>query len=58
MNVALHGMNFLKLWNAAPAWVACLPCVNGAPLKVKAVIVTMFEVGADAGDVPDEFQLW
>src|SRR4051812_34358497 len=28
------------------------------PLKVKVVIVTMFEVGADAGDVPGEFQFW
>jgi purine nucleoside permease len=28
------------------------------PLKVKVVIVTMFEVGADTGDVPGEFQYW
>jgi purine nucleoside permease len=28
------------------------------PLKVKAVIVTMFEVGKDTGDTPGEFQLW
>ncbi len=29
-----------------------------APLKVKVVVVSMFEVGADSGDVPGEFQLW
>lgn len=32
------------------------PCEN--PLPVKAVIVTMFEVGEDTGDNPGEFQLW
>jgi purine nucleoside permease len=28
------------------------------PLKVKVVIVAMFEVGGDTGDVPGEFQFW
>ncbi len=28
------------------------------PIPVKAVIVTMFEIGADEGDQPGEFQLW
>src|SRR6266446_403533 len=28
------------------------------PLKVKVVVVAMFEVGADTGDVPGEFQFW
>jgi purine nucleoside permease len=28
------------------------------PLKVKVVVVAMFEVGADADDVPGEFQYW
>ncbi len=28
------------------------------PLPVKVVIVTMFEIGADEGDAPGEFQLW
>ncbi|MEL6825041.1 MAG: purine nucleoside permease [Pseudomonadota bacterium] len=32
------------------------PCAN--PLPVKAVLVTMFEIGADEGDRPGEFQLW
>ena len=28
------------------------------PLKVKVVVVAMFEVGANTGDVPGEFQFW
>ena len=28
------------------------------PIRVKVVVVTMFERGADTGDVPGEFQLW
>jgi purine nucleoside permease len=34
--------------NAAPA----------APIEVKVVVVTMFEIGADEGDTAGEFQLW
>lgn len=36
-------------------------CVCGAqvkPIEVKVVVVAMFEVGADTGDVPGELQLW
>jgi purine nucleoside permease len=29
-----------------------------APIKVRVVVVAMFEVGQDAGDTPGEFQLW
>ena len=29
-----------------------------APWPIRAVIVTTFEIGADTGDVPGEFQLW
>src|SRR4051812_47217626 len=29
-----------------------------APIKVKFVVVTMFEIGADSGDKAGEFQLW
>lgn len=32
------------------------PC--SSPLPVKAVLVTMFEIGEDEGDKPAEFQLW
>jgi purine nucleoside permease len=28
------------------------------PIEVKVVVVTMFEIGADAGDTAGEFQLW
>ncbi len=28
------------------------------PLPIKAVVVTMFEIGEDTGDVPGEFQRW
>lgn len=39
----------LALWSAA----AC-----AAPIEVKVVVVTMFEIGADTGDRAGEFQLW
>jgi purine nucleoside permease len=29
-----------------------------APIPIKVVVVSMFEIGADAGDTPAEFQLW
>jgi purine nucleoside permease len=29
-----------------------------APIRIKVVVVTMFERGEDTGDVPGEFQLW
>lgn len=32
------------------------PC--STPVDVRAVVVTMFEIGADEGDRPGEFQLW
>lgn len=32
------------------------PCSH--PLPVRIVIVTMFEIGADSGDAPGEFQFW
>lgn len=44
--------------DAAPA-PDCAP--GGAcsrPLPVRVVVVTMFEIGADSGDAPGEFQLW
>lgn len=47
---------------ASPAVDAVLACVPGKPcatsLPVRMVIVTMFEIGADEGDAPGEFQLW
>ena len=29
-----------------------------APIKVKFVVITMFEIGEDSGDKAGEFQLW
>ena len=31
---------------------------SAPPMKVKVVVVTMFEVGKDTGDTPGEFQFW
>jgi purine nucleoside permease len=44
---------------APPAALSCMPgkaCAN--PLPVKVVIVSLFEIGKDEGDVAGEFQLW
>ncbi|MGA7930629.1 MAG: purine nucleoside permease [Candidatus Sulfotelmatobacter sp.] len=47
--------------------IACLVCFSGllyaptpptAPIRIKVVVVTMFERGEDTGDAPGEFQLW
>jgi purine nucleoside permease len=35
-----------------------IPPTVDHPLKVKVVILAMFEVGADTGDAPGEFQFW
>lgn len=40
---------------------ACLGAAGAqaaAPIEVKVVVVTMFEIGQDSGDVAGEFQLW
>ncbi|MEP0355007.1 cupin domain-containing protein [Paraglaciecola sp.] len=31
---------------------------QNSPIEIKAVVVTMFEIGEDQGDKPGEFQLW
>ena len=40
----------------------CAGCATaprpGAPIEIKVVVVTMFEIGADSGDAAGEFQLW
>lgn len=41
---------------AVKACVPARPCA--AKLPVRVVVVTMFEIGADNGDKPGEFQLW
>jgi purine nucleoside permease len=43
----------------AGSLAACLPAgAATAPIEVKVVVVAMFEIGADTGDVAGEFQLW
>jgi purine nucleoside permease len=40
---------------------ACLsaqPAAPDPPIRIKVVVVTMFERGEDTGDTPGEFQLW
>jgi len=46
----------LSACNTAPP--APLSQAAPAPLPIKVVVVSMFEVGADSGDVAGEFQLW
>lgn len=45
--------------DVAATIAACAPGAACAkPLPVRMVIVTLFEIGADSGDKPGEFQLW
>ena len=50
--LAFHGLSIADELNAFT------PPTLDHPLKVKVVVVAMFEVGADTGDVPGEFQFW
>jgi purine nucleoside permease len=43
---------------AAPCAFKAQTSPHPKPIPIKVVVVTMFERGADAGDVPGEFQLW
>lgn len=54
-----HAANAADTFAAGVSTMACGPsgpCAH--PLPVRIVIVTMFEIGKDSGDVPGEFQLW
>src|SRR6267154_2570203 len=42
----------------AGAWLALSGAAEAAPIEIKVVVVTMFEIGADSGDAAGEFQLW
>ncbi|MDB6011849.1 MAG: purine nucleoside permease [Gammaproteobacteria bacterium] len=46
------------LVSATSAHAAAAAASAAAPIEVKVVVVTMFEIGADTGDTPGEFQLW
>jgi purine nucleoside permease len=46
------------LFALIPCAVAEVPQVAQKPIEVKVVVVNMFEVGADSGDAPGEYQYW
>jgi purine nucleoside permease len=60
--LALAALGFAGSATSLPAAGTVAP--DGAPggrptpIAVKVVVVTMFEIGADTGDTPGEFQLW
>lgn len=66
--LALTSLSFSGQATAAPAPAlsaqvrAALRCTPGGPcaarIPVRVVVVTMFEIGADTGDTPGEFQMW
>ncbi len=47
----------LKRWSAHPEAPPVTP-PPVKPIEIKVVVVSMFEIGADTGDLPGEFQLW
>jgi len=59
-------MKSFKTWitGALLFFISCSPGLRGQtkgaalPIKIKVVIVAMFERGEDTGDAPGEFQLW
>jgi purine nucleoside permease len=48
----------LSLAGITPAVVAAQGALATKPVRVKVVVVTMFERGEDTGDTPGEYQLW
>jgi purine nucleoside permease len=57
-------MPVLKAWCLAAALTAGVcagvnaPARTPAPIVVRVVVITTFEIGADTGDAPGEFQFW
>ncbi len=47
-----------SLASALPAQQKTPGPASGSPIRVKVVVVSMFEVGEDTGDTPGEYQLW
>lgn len=55
----LIGLSLLLLTSCSPQEKSKIQGENAPlPIEIKVVVVTMFEIGADAGDKPGEFQLW
>jgi purine nucleoside permease len=52
----------LKPLKTLPLLLALVPisalCASPGPIPVKVVVVAMFELGADTGDAPGEYQFW
>jgi len=48
----------LALFSTCSAYSSGQSAAPAAPIRVKVVVVTMFERGEDTGDAPGEFQLW
>jgi purine nucleoside permease len=42
----------------APIPAICAPATVAPPIPIKVVVVNMFELGADTGDAPGEYQFW
>jgi purine nucleoside permease len=42
----------------AAGFAGAAPPVGSAPIPIKVVVITMFELGKDSGDAPGEFQAW
>jgi len=50
----LFGCGSIPLFAQNPTRVAS----PATPIRVKVVVVAMFERGEDTGDIPGEYQLW
>jgi len=53
----------VRLFSLFALFAICCACCSAqgttpAPIRIKVVVVTMFERGEDTGDAPGEFQLW
>lgn len=53
-----HLVRTLVLFGFCAGLLRAQAAAPAAPLRVKVVVVTMFERGEDTGDAPGEFQLW
>jgi purine nucleoside permease len=57
MRIGPHRLILLAFFASCSAGMLCAQTAT-APIRVKVVVVTMFERGEDTGDTPGEYQLW
>src|SRR5918995_5086056 len=57
LSTSLAAYVLCTLTSAAPA-LAQTQDASAPKLPIRAVVVTMFEIGQDSGDAPGEFQTW